>query len=202
VRTENIANHPLVRAIFFCVYLAINFSCHSNERGEVNASIKPDTVKSPVTITGMPPVVTLLDTCPPPRTITIPAKKQDSFVIKINNSKTVIRPPETKPADFMVLMQNYNTDQGLAYSAVSSSCVDKSGNLWFGTFGGGVSRYDGKAFMNYTTTLGLANNHVTSILEDKGGNLWFGTIGGASRYTAGSSQVLRLHRGVSRIKEG
>ena len=82
-------------------------------------------------------LVVNLDTCPPPLTITLPDRKKDSFVLKINGSKTVILPPEIKPADFSVLMQNYNTDQGLPLSDVHSSCMDKYGNLWFATYGGG-----------------------------------------------------------------
>ena len=54
---------------------------------------------------------------------------------------------------------------------------DKSGNLWFGTYGG-VSKYDGKSFTHFTEEGGLSNNTVLSILEDKSGNLWFGTDGG------------------------
>jgi ligand-binding sensor domain-containing protein len=52
---------------------------------------------------------------------------------------------------------------------------DKSGNLWFGTYGGGVSKYDGKSFTHFTEKEGLSNNTVLSMLEDKSGNLWFGT---------------------------
>jgi len=78
---------------------------------------------------------------------------------------------------------NYTTDLGLALDAIGCGFRDKAGNLWFGTQGGGVSRYDGKSFTNYTTAQGLANNTVWSITEDKAGNLWFGTYGGGvSRY--------------------
>jgi hypothetical protein len=63
---------------------------------------------------------------------------------------------------------------------VHSITEDKSGNLWFGTYGGGVSRYDGKSFTNFTTDHGLANNSIPSITEDKSGNLWFGTEEGLS----------------------
>ncbi|MCC6180222.1 MAG: SpoIIE family protein phosphatase, partial [Bacteroidia bacterium] len=78
---------------------------------------------------------------------------------------------------------NYSTAQGLANNLVLSITEDKSGNLWFGTDGGGVSRYDGKIFTNYSTAQGLANNLVFSITEDKSGNLWFGTYGGGvTRY--------------------
>lgn len=78
---------------------------------------------------------------------------------------------------------NYNTEQGLALSGARSSYEDKMGNLWFGTEGGGVSRYDGKAFTNYTTTHGLPSNSIWSIMGDKTGNIWFGTVGGGvSKY--------------------
>ena len=69
----------------------------------------------------------------------------------------------------------FTTAQGLANNIVLSITEDKTGNLWFGTEGGGVSRYDGKSFVNFTTAQGLANNNVLSITEDKTGNLWFGT---------------------------
>jgi len=60
---------------------------------------------------------------------------------------------------------------------------DKSVNLWFGTEGGGVSKYDGKSFTHFTDKEGLSNNVVWSMLEDKSGNLWFGTYGdGVCKY--------------------
>jgi ligand-binding sensor domain-containing protein len=64
---------------------------------------------------------------------------------------------------------------------------DKSGNLWFGTYGGGVNKYDGKSFTHYTDKEGLSNNIVLSILEDKNGNLWFGTNGGGASKFDGKS---------------
>jgi ligand-binding sensor domain-containing protein len=59
---------------------------------------------------------------------------------------------------------------------------DKSGNLWFGTTGEGVYRYDGKSFTNYTTQDGLNANAVFSMLEDKSGNIVLGTGKGICRY--------------------
>jgi ligand-binding sensor domain-containing protein len=59
---------------------------------------------------------------------------------------------------------------------------DKAGNLWFGTTGEGVYRYDGKLFTQYTVKDGLTDNKVWSILEDKIGNIWFGTDNGICRY--------------------
>lgn len=65
---------------------------------------------------------------------------------------------------------------------VHCSLQDKNGNLWFGTTGEGVYRYDGKEFIQFTKQDGLSNNSIWSILEDKSGNIWFGTDEGVSRY--------------------
>ncbi len=81
------------------------------------------------------------------------------------------------------LFTTYTSDNGLALDQVHSSYKDRNGHLWFGTNGGGVSRFDGKKFTNYTNIQGLASNIVWSILEDRNGNIWFGTDGnGVSKY--------------------
>lgn len=59
---------------------------------------------------------------------------------------------------------------------------DRAGNLWFGTTGEGVYRYDGKSFTNFTTKDALNSNTVWSILEDRAGDIWFGTAAGVCRY--------------------
>lgn len=75
-----------------------------------------------------------------------------------------------------------NSQGTQANDNVHCSLQDKAGNLWFGTTGSGVYRYDGKLFYNYTVKDGLNNNAVWSILEDKSGNIWFGTTDGICRY--------------------
>ncbi|MBP6698396.1 MAG: hypothetical protein KA175_12310 [Flavobacteriales bacterium] len=59
---------------------------------------------------------------------------------------------------------------------------DSNGNLWFGTNGQGVARWDGKALRYFSIAEGLVGDVVTGIAEDRDGNLWFGTHSGASRY--------------------
>ena len=68
------------------------------------------------------------------------------------------------------------------YNNVHCGLKDKSGNLWFGTTGEGVYRYDGNLFTQFTVKDGLRSNSVTSILEDKNGNIWFSASNGVSRY--------------------
>ena len=55
---------------------------------------------------------------------------------------------------------------------------DKGGNLWFGSTGEGLYRYNGKTFRQYTVNDGLNSNFVWSVLEDKSGNIWIGTSEG------------------------
>jgi len=71
-----------------------------------------------------------------------------------------------------------DVSQGLNSSNVVSLLEDSQGNLWFGTAGGGVTKYNGETFTRFTKKEGLSNDLVFSIVEDSQGNLWFGTWGG------------------------
>lgn len=63
---------------------------------------------------------------------------------------------------------------------------DRDDTVWAGTWGGGVSHYDGNSWRNFTSADGLAGNIVYSIAQDKDGVLWFGTNNGLSRYDGNS----------------
>jgi ligand-binding sensor domain-containing protein len=73
---------------------------------------------------------------------------------------------------------------------------DQDGVLWAGTWGGGVSRFDGKRWTNLTSQDGLAGDIVFSITQDQQGALWFGTQKGISRYQNGDWQTLGREQGV------
>jgi len=68
--------------------------------------------------------------------------------------------------------------QGLKNNVITAIIQDHQGNLWFGTKGSGVTRYDGKYFTHYSEQQGLLGTSILSMLEDHNGNLWFGTDGG------------------------
>jgi ligand-binding sensor domain-containing protein len=65
---------------------------------------------------------------------------------------------------------------------VFSILVAPDQTVWAGTWGGGVSHYDGKRWTNYTVKDGLAGDIVYSIAQDAKGVLWFGTNAGLTRY--------------------
>ena len=81
------------------------------------------------------------------------------------------------------------TNPYLARVILRNMLQDKSGAIWFATFGGPV-RYDGKSFTNLAEEVGLPNTRIFSLLEDKAGNMWFGAIrGGVSRYDGKSFEL-------------
>ncbi len=67
-------------------------------------------------------------------------------------------------------------------SYVFSILAAADGAIWAGTWGGGVSRFDGRKWSNFTTREGLAGNIVYSIVRDAEGAFWFGTDNGVSRW--------------------
>lgn len=99
---------------------------------------------------------------------------------------------------------NLTNQQGLRRFHAFAVLEDSKGNLWFGTIGAGVYRYDpsaslrpgGESFTNFTTKDGLANDRVTCVYEDKAGNIWFGTEGGASRYDGKSFRNFTTNEGL------
>jgi len=70
-----------------------------------------------------------------------------------------------------------NKDIRLVYSI-----EDTDSNLWFGSNGEGLYKYDGKLFVHYGMEQGLNSNIIYSILQDKTGNVWVGTKKGLNRF--------------------
>lgn len=80
------------------------------------------------------------------------------------------------------------TDDGLPACPLSdlahslNACFTHDGEIWIGSYAGGVGRWNGKIWHHYGTADGLAGNRVDQILEDHLGNLWFAAEGGLSRF--------------------
>lgn len=63
---------------------------------------------------------------------------------------------------------------------------DRDGDLWFGSNGEGVARYDGNELTWLSQKDGLAGTALRGIQQDSDGAMWFGTDGGVSRYESGT----------------
>jgi signal transduction histidine kinase/CheY-like chemotaxis protein len=76
----------------------------------------------------------------------------------------------------------------LGSNSVYALYKDKRGNLWIGTWEGGLNLFDYKteSFRRFLSTGkpgSISSNNVYTILEDSRGNLWIGTLGGGlNRY--------------------
>jgi ligand-binding sensor domain-containing protein len=71
----------------------------------------------------------------------------------------------------------------------SNTCVwsimeDQHKDLWLGTYGGGIYRYDKNGGMiNHTTIDGLSSNVIFSLYTDKKKNVWIGTATGLNLFS-------------------
>ncbi|MEO1262649.1 MAG: two-component regulator propeller domain-containing protein [Bacteroidota bacterium] len=83
-----------------------------------------------------------------------------------------------KTAEFLSII----TSDTLISQFVRRIFQDKNGNLWLGTNGDGVARYDGNTLEYFSIGQGFGGVAVRAIVEDTAGNLWFGTEGGLTKF--------------------
>lgn len=92
------------------------------------------------------------------------------------------------PAQYSAHHARQKTEMGLqevegAYNPnyIVALLVDRHGTVWCGTWGGGLSRFDGEHWQVYTMAHGLPSNHIFALHEDPQGVLWVGTGNGLAR---------------------
>jgi ligand-binding sensor domain-containing protein len=95
--------------------------------------------------------------------------------------------------DLSVMSQGMNTYNP---NYVFSLIVARDQTVWVGTWGGGVSHFDGKTWQNFTTKEGLAGNIVYSVAQDYNGEFWFGTNNGLSHYDGKTWETVTRDHGL------
>ncbi|MFN0202995.1 MAG: two-component regulator propeller domain-containing protein [Bacteroidia bacterium] len=102
--------------------------------------------------------------------------------------KTNLPKEDTKPSlnvsselQYVLKPQNYYKE-----ATIGCTMQDRAGNIWFGSNGEGIYRFNGSNFTHFTEKEGLCNNVVYCILEDKSGYVWVGTQTGLCRYDPAS----------------
>ena len=209
----------LLKLVPFPIALVFLFSCSGKNRQQGNSETRQDSMMPPrvTVLADLPdsskPKQTFLDSVAKPFTIAVPTKAGGSYTMQTKSGAKVIKLlpsvvhsfvdtithlPIAAEAQGSANFTTFNTDNGLALDAINCGFKDKSGNLWFGTDGGGVSKYDGQSFTTFSTSQGLANYTVWSITQDKTGNLWFGTQGGGvSKYDGHSFTTFSTSQGLA-----
>ncbi len=76
----------------------------------------------------------------------------------------------------------FTRKDGLANEYVFAIGIDDDGYKWFGTNGGGASRYKDGKWKTYFPMHGLADYWIYTFASQKDGTLWIGTWAGANRF--------------------
>ncbi len=119
-----------------------------------------------------------------PTGVPIPARGK---VVSCRQPQPVKALPPGMKDNASINMKYLGPMQGMNAPSVWSILEDSRSNLWFGTYGGGVSMYNGDSFTHFTEKEGLSGNWVSYIMEDSHGNLWFGSLGGGVSMYNGDS---------------
>ena len=85
----------------------------------------------------------------------------------------------------------------LGHDTVRAMTLDQSGDLWLGTWGGGLNKYNREKdnFIRYQhdpdDPHSLSSNIIRSVYEDRAGMIWVGTTAGLNKFDRESRQFTR-----------
>jgi|SRR6478609_6686898 len=109
------------------------------------------------------------------------------------------KPNPTVIKNFKAAAMAPDFDTTLVSQYIRSIFQDSKGNLWFGSIGEGVVRYDVKTLTYFSNPDGLYSSSVFAINEDKNGNLWIGTDQGVYKYDGTTFRNYNQKDGLSRV---
>jgi PAS domain S-box-containing protein len=94
------------------------------------------------------------------------------------------------------IFNKHNTPQ-FQSNQISALLVNRRGELWIGTLGGGLLCYTHGNFTSLTSANGLSNDEVQALYEDGKGRLWIGTDGGGlDEFDRGKFKVYNKQNGL------
>lgn len=151
-----------------------------------------------------------------PSTFTLDGQRVDAGTIQMKEGGTVRILFRMRNGLFLVgnrlgihhhhAPQRIDKQMGLGHDDVRALLEDRSGNLWVGTYGGGISRISGVTIENlrdasyvvttFTSDQGLSHNRAWCLHEDPDGVLWIGTARGLNRFKDGRFVALTAEHGL------
>jgi signal transduction histidine kinase/ligand-binding sensor domain-containing protein len=139
--------------------------------------------------------VTPVDAHNAPEVLTVPRER----TVKAGPFEPITEQGEATRA--IAHTRTWTTDDGLPMDDITCGYMDPNGMLWFGTNGGGISRYDGRSFTNFTMAHGLPDNTILSLGGDRLGNIWIGTsTGGLCRFDGHRFTTFNIGEGTGLSK--
>jgi ligand-binding sensor domain-containing protein len=89
-------------------------------------------------------------------------------------------------------MIHHALKDGYGDGMISTSYMDSSENLWFGTRNGGIYKYDGKTFEKIVDAKTGESIAMASIVEDKNGTIWIGSFARKGVYKYDGESIVSL----------
>lgn len=91
------------------------------------------------------------------------------------------------------------SDVKVAYNPnyIVSLSIAPNGDVWAGTWGAGLSRFDGENWQTFTVADGLPSNHVFALHTDEAGRLWVGTNRGLAILDGGKFTLYGPESGLN-----
>ncbi|HBF88096.1 MAG TPA: hypothetical protein DDX39_05590 [Bacteroidales bacterium] len=108
------------------------------------------------------------------------------------NSNEIIKNKKIGTNNILNLSRRF----GLTKDQIYSIAEDMSGNVWFGSFGGGICRFNGADLKTFSMRDGLNSNNVFLLFSDSQGYLWAGTEKGLNRiafYDGSETPVIKTY---------
>ena len=89
-------------------------------------------------------------------------------------------------------------DVEVAYNPnyIISLIVDNEGLVWAGTWGAGLSRFDGESWKTFTVHDGLPANHIFALEKGADGSVWVGTSRGLAHFADGKFTSFNTRDGL------
>ena len=111
----------------------------------------------------------------------------------------IIRDELNNPVKFIRIANIKKDLKSISNDHVHSITEDKNGNIWIGTFGGGLNKLSKKdkhnitpVFERFTTRDGLPSNEIYGVLEGEDHKLWISTNNGISIFDPATNTFSNL----------
>ncbi len=102
------------------------------------------------------------------------------------------------------IFSNFFEEDGLALNSCWAIAEDDNKNIWFGSYGEGVSVYDGIKFKVISKKQGLVHNEITKLFAHEN-NIYVGTSDGVSVININTFEVFSLNidsnKGLFRVQD-
>ena len=100
---------------------------------------------------------------------------------------------DPKSGKIYVFHHDNGNPLSISNDRILCSFEDSKGNIWVGTFGGGLNKYDRKTgiFTKFSKKEGFPDNVIYNVIEDRSGYLWLTSNSGLIRFNAKDNTFAR-----------